>query len=146
MGRPQQRKGRRGEINTALEAEEFGLRTRVHGQYERLDISIEGDMYEVKTCERLGMRAVTDALRAEDPDAPNAPKPRGVIHKFSREPRTITTDFRDWCEDQQELKELRKKCQNPVGLTDEGRKLIEFLLEKETECHTPQHMDRADSQ
>lgn len=115
MGKSSQRRGRRGEREAASEANEFDLQTRVHGIYESLDISIEGDPYEVKTCERLSMRVVTNALIAGA---------RGVIHKFRREPRTMTVGYRDWLEDQRELKELRRQCPARVSLTPEGRRAL----------------------
>jgi hypothetical protein len=99
MGKPSQRKGRVGELEAAKEAEAFDLTTRVHGNYEALDISIEGDPFEVKRCEQLSIRKAYDALHAGA---------RGQIARCNREPWLITTDFKDWLEDQRELKELRR--------------------------------------
>jgi hypothetical protein len=98
MGKSSQRKGRGGEREAAQKAAEFDLRTRVHGIWEALDISIEGDPYEVKRCEQLSIRRAYDALNAGA---------RGMIARCNRLPFLIVVDYRDWLEDQRELKELR---------------------------------------
>jgi hypothetical protein len=98
MGKSSQRKGRGGELEAAEKAAEFDLSIRVHGIYEAHDISIEGDPYEVKRCEQLSLKRAYHALHAGA---------RGQIARCNREPWLITVDYRDWLEDQQELKRLR---------------------------------------
>lgn len=98
MSKASQRKGRGGELEAAKEADEFGLDTRVHGQWEALDITIEGYPYEVKRCENLSLRRAHDAFEAEA---------RGLIARINRKQFTITLDYKDWLEDQAELKRLR---------------------------------------
>ena len=93
-----QRKGRHAEHEAAKEAAGFDLKTRVHGIWESLDISIEGDPYEVKRCEHLSIRKAYDALHAGA---------RGQIARINREDWLITLAYKDWLEDQQELKRLR---------------------------------------
>jgi hypothetical protein len=99
-GKSSQRKGRVGEYEAAEEATPFGLTARVHGQYEALDISIEGDPYEVKRCESLSARKALAALHAGA---------RGTIWRPNREPWGIFVGYKDWLEVLAELKELRAK-------------------------------------
>src|SRR5262245_5557202 len=100
MGRGQQRKGRGGEREAAREAADFLLRTRVHGIYEAHDISIEGEPFEVKRCEKLSIKRAYDALNAGA---------RGMIARLNREPWVIVLGYRDWLADQMELHTLREE-------------------------------------
>lgn len=111
-GKSSQRKGRTEELAAAKEAGEFDLTFEVHDIYAPLDITIEGDPYEVKNCERLSIKTVYHALRAGA---------RGLIYRCNRERRIIAVDYRDWLEDQQELKLLRA---GQIILTEKGRKAL----------------------
>jgi len=105
-GKSPQRKGRAAEREAVKEATDFGLSARVHGIYESLDITIDGDPYEVKRCEHLSIRRAYDALHAGA---------RGQIARINREPWLITVDYKDWLEDQRELKELRGRASMELG-------------------------------
>jgi hypothetical protein len=98
VSKSSQRKGRDAEYEAARIAEPFDLKVRVHGIWEAHDISIEEDPYEVKRCEVLSIRRADDALEAGA---------RGMISRCNRKPWKITVDFKDWLEDQRDLKRLR---------------------------------------
>ena len=49
MSRANQRKGRRNELELAKLLQRCGFEVRVHGQYEPLDLTVEGVPAEVKT-------------------------------------------------------------------------------------------------
>jgi len=105
MPKASQRKGREGQREAAKIAAEFDLTPRVHGNYEALDISIEGDPYEVKRCENLSLKRAYDALNA---------KARGLIARLNRCEWIIAVDYRDWLEDQRELKQLRAEKEKRI--------------------------------
>jgi hypothetical protein len=105
VGKPSQRKGRAGEHEAWDIAEPFGLSGRVHNIYEAHDITIEGYPFEVKRCEQLSLKRAYDALESDA---------RGLIARCNRHGWIIAVDYKDWLEDQAELKQLRSQL-NKLG-------------------------------
>lgn len=97
MGKSSQRKGRAAEHECAeLCAEGYGLKARVHGIWESLDVSIDGEPYEVKRradVHKLGYNALHSGAK-------------GLILRADREQWLITTSFRDWLERERYIKKL----------------------------------------
>jgi hypothetical protein len=96
VGKSSQRKGRAGEHECANDAKAYGLSSRVHGIYEALDVSIDGEPFEVKR--RAGFHKM--AYNALHSGA------KGLIGRADREQWLITTSFRDWLERERYIKKL----------------------------------------
>ena len=98
MGKASQRKGRAAEHECANDAKGYGLETRVHNIYEALDISIEGEPFEVKRRAEIHKMAY-NALHSGA---------RGLILRGDREQWLITISYRDWLEREQYIKHLER--------------------------------------
>ena len=89
MGAKSQRKGRAGEHEVRDLALAFNLPARTHNIYESLDVTIDGEPYEVKRKKQI-CKVAYNAMHSGA---------AGLIFRSDRERWLITIPFEDWLKD-----------------------------------------------